>query len=60
MYWLKACPRCAGDLRTEKDIYGAYVACIQCGYVLTSDEENRLHVTGELRTEQADLAPKAA
>lgn len=60
MYWLKACPRCVGDLRAEKDIYGAYVACIQCGYVLTSDEENRLRVTGQPKVVEADLTPKAA
>jgi hypothetical protein len=39
MYWLKACPRCAGDLREEKDIYGPYVGCIQCGHVLTDEDE---------------------
>jgi hypothetical protein len=31
MVWLKACPRCLGDLISESDLYGSYVACLQCG-----------------------------
>jgi hypothetical protein len=31
MVWLKACKRCGGDLYMEKDDYGSYVACFQCG-----------------------------
>ena len=27
----KACKRCGGDLSLERDIYGVYVECIQCG-----------------------------
>ncbi|MBF8286211.1 MAG: hypothetical protein HW393_25, partial [Dehalococcoidia bacterium] len=48
MYWLKGCPRCRGDLHEETDFYGAYVACIQCGYVLNSREEEALRLTGVL------------
>lgn len=33
MIWLKACPKCAkGDLYLEKDMYGEYIRCLQCGY----------------------------
>jgi len=60
MYWLKACPRCRGDLHEEKDFYGAYVACIQCGYVVNSLEENALRPTGILTREKAGSAQKAA
>ena len=31
MFWLKQCPKCAGDLYQESDIFGSYVACLQCG-----------------------------
>ncbi len=41
-YWLKECPRCHGDLRDESDIYGRYIACVQCGYILKHEEEARL------------------
>ena len=27
----KACKRCGGDLSLERDKYGSYVECIQCG-----------------------------
>ena len=30
MLWLKACPRCKGDLYREDDMYGSYIACLQC------------------------------
>lgn len=31
MLWLKACPRCHGDMTPQSDIYGSYMLCIQCG-----------------------------
>ena len=34
MVWFKSCPKCGtGDLLEEKDHYGAYVQCVQCGYM---------------------------
>ena len=30
MLWLKACPRCGGDLQQEGDICGLYAYCLQC------------------------------
>ena len=39
MMWLKCCPKCNGDLYEEKDVYGPYIACIQCGHYLTVSEE---------------------
>ena len=29
----KACKRCGGDLSLERDRYGAYAQCIQCGAI---------------------------
>ncbi len=34
MMWLKACPRCRGDLFLDSDYYGPSVSCIQCGHIL--------------------------
>ena len=31
MFWLKACPRCSGDLLQDHDQYGPFVSCLQCG-----------------------------
>lgn len=42
MFWLKACPKCQGDLYGSNDIYGSYVACLQCSRYLTEAEETGL------------------
>jgi hypothetical protein len=34
MFKLKGCPRCHGDIYLDKDLYGVYEQCIQCGYML--------------------------
>lgn len=33
MLLFKSCPCCRGDLYLDKDRYGAFVLCIQCGYL---------------------------
>ena len=33
MFYLKACEKCHGDLYLEKDMYGSFLECIQCGSV---------------------------
>lgn len=30
--WLKACPKCEGDLYLRHEIDGKDIVCIQCGY----------------------------
>ena len=40
MVWLKCCKRCGGDLYFEKDDFGAFVVCFQCGvYTVQFDAE---------------------
>ena len=39
MFWLKSCPRCHGDICRERDQYGWYVFCLQCGHYLSEVEE---------------------
>jgi len=60
MYWLKACPRCRGDLHQESDFYGPYVACIQCGYVLNASEEETLRLRQSLQREPVATTERAA
>ena len=31
MFKLRGCPKCRGDLYASEDVYGAYLACVQCG-----------------------------
>ena len=42
MFWIKACPKCRGDLYEAADIYGDYIACLQCAHYLTEDEQARV------------------
>ncbi len=32
MIYFKSCNRCQGDMLLERDRYGQYLQCIQCGY----------------------------
>ena len=34
MIQFKRCPRCKGDLLSREDMYGEYLTCIQCGYLM--------------------------
>ena len=38
MFWLKSCPRCSGDLYDSRDLFGRYLACLQCGHYLSDLE----------------------
>lgn len=33
MVYLKACPKCLGDLTVAKDGYGTFISCLQCGFM---------------------------
>ena len=33
MLKFKACPKCKGDIVLDRDQYGWYEQCIQCGYL---------------------------
>ena len=48
MLWLKGCPRCNGDLNQERDMYGEYTACLQCGYYLNPLDEVTPHYSAQL------------
>lgn len=32
MLHFKGCPRCKGELYMDRDGYGAYLNCLQCGF----------------------------
>ncbi len=40
--WTKMCPKCGGDLYLRRDIYGKETICIQCGLILSSEQEAEL------------------
>ena len=31
VFYFKGCPRCKGDVYVEKDSFGTYRKCLQCG-----------------------------
>ncbi len=33
MLSLKNCPRCKGDMQSNRDVYGPYTECLQCGHM---------------------------
>ena len=34
MLYFKACPRCKGDVHRDRDVYGEYLKCLQCGHMV--------------------------
>jgi uncharacterized Zn finger protein len=44
MLMLKACPRCHGDLVLEQDGTSSYLTCVQCGHVLSVEQERALGI----------------
>lgn len=57
MLWLRACPRCAGDLMEEQDYRGeVWIACLQCGAVLTGEDEAALRALGRTPRERVQAA----
>jgi len=36
MLYLKACPRCQGDVQLVNDVDGPFLGCLQCGFRVTS------------------------
>ncbi len=34
MLYFKACPRCKGDVHRDRDMYGEYLKCLQCGHMV--------------------------
>jgi hypothetical protein len=41
-FWLKACPKCGGDLEGKRDVTGRYIECVQCGGELAPRQEKLL------------------
>ena len=39
--YLKACPKCHGDVKLETNHDGKYLECIQCSYTIDSREAAR-------------------
>lgn len=42
MIWIKGCPKCKGELTDNKDTFGYYIYCVQCGYQLTESQIGKI------------------
>ena len=64
MLYLKACSRCLGDLYQERDVYGNYIVCLQCGYYLPDVEVVKMMSPTAVKTankaDRASQMPLAA
>ena len=51
MIFLKACPKCSGDILLDEDTFGRYLKCLQCGFSkdVMGDYQS---MTGELKSVQ--------
>ena len=52
MLYLKACPRCKGDMHDNRDLYGNYRECLQCGHMVDLERAGAFlssRVTGRKR-----------
>ena len=55
--YLKSCPRCKGDMNSNRDMYGEYRLCLQCG---NSVDIPRVSALLELRLSVQRTKKKAA
>jgi|TARA_Y100000310_G_scaffold343367_1_gene450644 hypothetical protein len=54
MLYLKGCARCKGDMHINRDMYGSYRECLQCGYMVDIEEPNKLLESLNLAAETAE------
>ena len=54
MLFLKCCPRCKGDVYVNKDTYGLFMECLQCGF--SKDLPDRV---GAVSAEEPDRPDEA-
>ena len=55
MFWLKGCPWCGGDLFSDTDLFGSYIACFQC-----SRELNEADVAALISRRTANIRKRLA
>lgn len=56
MLLLKSCPKCKGDVVEERDYYGTYTQCLQCGYLRDVQPVIKARKASRKRQEREALA----
>ena len=58
--YLKACPRCHGDIALDDDQYGRYMECLQCGHesepVAEAEQESQPLYSREAASSKVEAA----
>ena len=58
MLFLKACPKCHGDMYVDRDVYGTFIECLRCGLLRDvelreiSNGDSTPYLVGELLAER--------
>ena len=64
MIYFKSCERCIGDRTLERDMYGWYIICLNCGHVsypeVSTKQNARLETVERLRGSGEDSTRFAA
>ena len=60
MFWLNECDRCEGDLYWDRDVYGSYKTCIQCGHVIDLDERELTPRSVDIAAAEREMPAAAA
>jgi len=65
MIHLKSCPKCHGDMYLDKDAYGSFRQCLQCGFMKDLVDPSQilaqaLKPKGKVRQASAKAAKKVA
>ena len=63
MVLFKSCPKCiTGDLLKSEDMFGAYLECVQCGFVkdLAAGMPGLVQVSGTSSPSEPDLPSRSA
>ena len=56
MLKLKACQRCGGDVHSNRDIYGHYKVCLQCGHMVDVPKPDRALLVPRARVKREAAA----
>ena len=56
MLHLKACPRCGGDVKDNRDIYGEYRECLNCGYMKDMPQKRGILDVGRFESKRRKAA----
>ena len=56
----RACGRCGGDMHMNRDMYGEYIECLQCGHMQDIQKELKKQRDWAAEKPKRGRKPKAA